>query len=127
METRIVEAGFTIEMTPGQPLLEGVGTMAFTKQWTGGMEGSSQGVMLGAGDPEQGEAGYVAMEVFTGSIEGRNGSVTLQQSGLMRADEPDLAYLVVPGSGTGELAGLDGSLELTVVDGVHRVRLALLG
>ena len=31
-----------------------------------------------------------------------------------------LLYEIVPGSGTGELKGIAGTLELEVVDGLHR-------
>lgn len=59
-----------------------------------------------------GSGQFVALEQFTGSIGGKSGSVTLQHVGTF---EPVRATLMVlPGSGTGELAGLSGqaSIEL---------------
>jgi hypothetical protein len=77
--------------------------------------------MLSAGDPATGDAGYVALEVFAGTIDGHPGTVALQQSGLMSDGNQVLHYDLVPGSGTGGLVGITGSVELTVDDGTHRV------
>ncbi|MFK4082475.1 DUF3224 domain-containing protein [Kribbella sp. NPDC020789] len=112
-----IKAAFTIDLRPGDPLLEATGRFGFSKQWTGDMAGTSTGVMLSAGDPATGTAGYVALEVFQGTIDGLEGSVALQQFGTMTG-ESTLYYEFAPGSGTGQLAGILGRLEL---DG-HDVR-----
>ncbi|WP_405062267.1 DUF3224 domain-containing protein [Kribbella sp. NBC_01505] len=104
-------AAFTIDLKPADPLLEATARFDFTKNWTGGMVGTSTGLMLSAGDPSTGKAGYVALEVFSGRIDGLNGTVVLQQFGTM-SDETTLYYEFVPGSGTGQLAGLLGKLKL---------------
>lgn len=106
---------------PAGDLDGALGRLTFTKTWTGAMAGTGRGVMLSAGDPQAGSAGYVAIEVFEGTIDGRAGSVSFQQFGRMTDGDSDLQYVVVPGSGTGDLAGMTGSIDLTVVDGVHRV------
>lgn len=119
-----VEATFVIEMSSADGLLPGTGRFDFTKQWSGGLAGRSTGVMLSAGDPASGRAGYVALEVFTGSLDDREGSFALQQFGTMDAGEPDLRYEIVPGSGGGELAGITGTVDLDVAaDGTHNVQL----
>lgn len=117
-------AEFAISMQPCDGLLEGTGRFEFTKTWSGGLAGASTGVMLSAGDPGAGAAGYVALEVFDGTVDGRPGTFAFQQFGSMAAGEPTLTYAVVPGSGTGELAGITGTVELTVVAGEHRVTLS---
>ncbi len=114
-------AQFTIDLTPGEPLYEGTGRFDFIKTWTGGLEGTSTGTMLSAGDQAAGMAGYVAIEVFAGALDGREGTFALQQFGTRDADGMALQYVVVPGSGTGELDGLRGTVQLDVVDGVHHV------
>ena len=114
-------AEFTINLTPADPLHEGTGRFDFTKTWTGGLTGTSTGSMLSGGDPSTGVAGYVAIEVFTGTVDGREGTFALQQFGTMDGGEPELVYLVTPGSGTGALTDLRGLVEMDVVDGVHRV------
>jgi hypothetical protein len=92
----------------------------FTKKFTGNLEGSSIGLMLSAGDPATGAAGYVAMEVVTGDLDGRQGSFALQQYGTMSPAGQRLEYEIVPGSGRGELVGIVGRLKLSVEQGSHR-------
>lgn len=110
-------AHFTITLAPGDPALPGTGRSDFTKEWTGDLAGTSAGVMLSAGDPEAGTAGYVALETFTGTLAGQSGSFTLQQLGSMGGADDRIVYEVVPGSGTGDLAGLTGSMALGGDDG----------
>ena len=115
-------AAFTIDLQPADPVVANTQRFEFHKSWSGGMQGSGSGVMLSAGDPSTGSAGYVAIETFTGSIGGRSGSLAFQQFGTMSGGDPVLRYEVVPGSGTEGLAGVSGTIELDVVDGEHRVR-----
>ena len=114
---------FEVTLTPLEPEL-GLGRFRIEKTWHGDIEGTGQGVMLSAGDPGAGRAGYVAMEVVEGSLGGRRGSFAFQQLGVMDASGQQLTYRVVPGSGTGDLTGLDGLLRLDVAeDGTHRYAL----
>lgn len=78
-------------------------------------------MMLSAGDPKEGDAGYVALEVLEGTIDGRRGTVMFQQFGTMRSGAAELRYEAIPGSGTGALAGMTGTVALEVVNGLHRV------
>lgn len=112
---------FEVDMTPGDGLLDGTARMDFTKTWSGGLSGTSRGLMVSAGDPEAGDAGYVGLEVVEGELDGRPGSFVLQQLGAMTGGEPVLVYGIVPGSGTGDLACITGVVDLDVVDGEHRV------
>lgn len=121
MSEQTAHARFSIDLRPGDPVLEGTGRMDFTKTWTGDLAGSSRGTMLSGGDPSTGHAGYVALEVFEGALEGRTGSFVLQQFGVMSGGAPELRYEIAPGSGTGELTGITGVVDLEVVDGVHEV------
>ncbi|MHB1738257.1 MAG: DUF3224 domain-containing protein [Actinomycetes bacterium] len=114
-------AEFTIDVQPGTPELDSTGRFDFTKIWTGEMAGTSRGLMLSAGDPSSGDAGYVALETFDGTIDGQHGTVALQQFGTMRDGDTVLRYELVPGSGTGSLVGISGRIELRVTDGIHRV------
>ncbi|MEE1649812.1 DUF3224 domain-containing protein [Brachybacterium sp. J144] len=120
-------ATFTIAMTPGDRLHPAEARLDLEKTWTGDLDGTSRGLMLTAGDPATGSAGYVALERFEGTIGGRRGAVTLLQLGTMAEGEPELRYAFAPGSGTGELAGLTGTLEIGEIDdaGVHTVSITL--
>ncbi len=70
--------------------------------------------MFGGGNPKQGAAGYVAIEVVTGALAGKHGSFALQHSATMDASGSNMTVLVVPGSGTGELKGLAGTFTIKI-------------
>lgn len=100
---------------------EGLGRFEFDKQFHGDLVAVSRGAMLSAGDPGAGSAGYVVIEIVEGRIGDREGRFALQHHGVMVAGEATLTVAVVPGSGTGDFAGITGDLELTVDDdGTHR-------
>ena len=86
--------------------------MTLEKRWSGDVTGVSSGEMLSYGSPKSGNAGYVAMERITGAVKGREGSFALQQSGTLDGGRPVMTVTVVPGSGTGGLAGLAGSMTV---------------
>ena len=89
------------------------------KEFSGGMVGKSEARMIAAHTATPGSAGYVAIEHFTGSVGGRSGSFVLQHHGLMEKGEAALTVTIVPDSGTGELAGISGSLEIDNDKGKH--------
>jgi hypothetical protein len=97
-----------------------LGRMSIDKVYRGAMEGTSQGEMLFAMGAAKGSGGYVAMERVTGTVDGRSGSFALQHSGTMASGTQTLSIIVVPDSGTEELVGLTGSMNISTVDGVHR-------
>jgi hypothetical protein len=118
-------ARFDIELTPADGVLPGTERFDFTKTWTGDISGTSAGVMLSAGDPAAGTAGYVALETFEGTVDGRQGTLVFQQFGSITKGSSQLRYEVVPGSGSGELEALAGEVDLQVADGVHEVTVYL--
>jgi hypothetical protein len=69
----------------------------------------------------EGQSGaYVALERVEGTLDGRHGSFALVHRGLVDDGAQDLAIIVAPGSGAGELAGLAGTFHLTIEGGEHR-------
>lgn len=85
-----------------------------TKTFEGGISGTSSTELLQAiaGD---GGAAYVGMERVAGEIDGRKGTFVLRHSASMTADGGgDMRVDVVPGSATGDLAGLTGELTITM-------------
>jgi hypothetical protein len=96
-----------------------IGRYGLDKQFQGGLEGTSKGEMLGAGNPATGTAGYVAIEQFTGTLHGRSGSFALQHFGTMEDNKFDLVVKVVPGSGTGDLLGISGTMTIKILSGKH--------
>jgi len=93
--------------------------MSIDKQFHGDLEGASKGEMLTAATRVKDSAGYVAIERVTGTLKGRNGSFTLQHSATMDRGKPSLSITVVPDSGTGELTGLSGTMNIKITDGKH--------
>lgn len=120
-------ATFTVDLTPAETLPGAADRFDLVKTWTGALEGASHGIMLTAGDPAGGSASYIATETFEGTLDGRAGTLTLQQLGTMSGGEPELSYVIAPGSGTGALAGLTGTLTIGAIDedGVHQVAVEL--
>lgn len=116
---------FEIEMTPAASEIdETVGRYNFTKTFHGNLQASGMGIMLSAGNPQAGEAGYVAIETVRGRLKGKDGGFALQQFGTMHGGTQALQYAVVPGSGHGSLEGITGVFNLTVEDdGTHRYEL----
>jgi len=96
-----------------------LGRMTIDKQFHGDLEGVSRGQMLTALTSVEGSAGYVAIERVSGTLHGRSGSFTLQHSSLMRRGEPQQNIIVVPDSGTGQLAGLAGKMVIKIGRGEH--------
>ena len=62
---------------------------------------------------EDGSASFVGLERIRGQLGGRSGSFVLQHIGTFEDGIVRVALTVVPGSGTGKLAGLigEGSFE----------------
>lgn len=106
----------TPQDTNGDPRL---GRFSLDKHFHGDLEGTSKGEMLTGGTSVKGSAGYVAIELVTGKLHGRNGSFILQHTGTMDRGKPSLSVTVVPDSGTDELVGLAGKMAITIAGGKH--------
>jgi len=87
--------------------------------YRGDLEGASAGEMMGAGNLAAGTAGYVAIEQVTGTLDGKSGSFALQHSSTMDRGTFDMNIRVVPGSGTGDLEGIAGTLTIIIDAGKH--------
>jgi len=111
---------FEVKATPVSPDTDTeFNRLTLDKQFHGDLEGTSKGVMLAASTSVKGSAGYVAMEKITGTLKGRSGSFILQHSGTMTRGEPELKVSVVPDSGTAQLVGLSGTMDIKITDGKH--------
>ncbi len=114
---------FEVKLSP-QPLADksadaALGRLSMEKQFYGDLEALSMGEMLSAGTAVKGSAGYVAMERVSGTLQGRSGAFVLQHIGTMTRGAAQLSVTVVPDSGTGQLAGLAGTMAITIIDGKH--------
>ena len=93
--------------------------MSIEKQYHGALEASAKGEMLSAGTEVQGSAGYVAIERVTGTLNGKTGSFVLQHNATLSRGAPSLNIVVVPDSGSGQLVGITGKLNVIIEGGKH--------
>ena len=96
-----------------------LGRMSIDKTFYGDLSGASKGEMLSAMTPVKGSAGYVAIEQVNGKLAGNVGSFVLQHFGIMDQGRDRLILEVIPDSGTGELAGLSGTMAIRIDEGQH--------
>jgi hypothetical protein len=115
---------FDVKITPQASDLapEGpnLGRMSIDKQYQGDLAGTAKGEMItAAGIAVKESAAYSAVERVTGSLHGKHGSFALQHTGIMTRGTPSLTITVVPDSGTGELAGLTGKMDIIIEGKQH--------
>ncbi|MPZ16424.1 MAG: DUF3224 family protein [Luteitalea sp.] len=115
---------FDVKITPQQAdnpdaQAANVSRLSLNKQYHGILEAAGHGEMLAFGDGTQSGA-YVAVEKVSGTLQGREGSFALVHRAVMRSGVPEgWSVTVIPDSGTGELAGLEGSMTIILADGKH--------
>lgn len=98
---------------PDRPAL---GRVTLRKTYSGALDGTAVAEMLTCvADPADLAQGavYTAVERFAGRLDGREGSFAFQHGAVSGGDAPsDPAGAVAPGSGTGALAGLRGTVAI---------------
>jgi hypothetical protein len=96
-----------------------------TEKFSGGIEGIGHADHVRAMNRD-GTGVFAGVERVTGTIDGRSGSFALTCHGTNpTADAVTGTWVVIPGSGTGELAGLRGRGEFTArlsPDGTWRAK-----
>ena len=115
----IAKGEFEVGMNPQSDEAFAAGRMTLDKVYQGDLSGTGKGQMLSLQTEVKGSAGYVALEQVAGTLGGRAGGFTLQHSGTMKRGASTLSVTVVPDSGTGELAGLSGSMTIVMQEGQH--------
>jgi Protein of unknown function (DUF3224) len=107
------------EIATGVPV--GIATME--KHYEGEVAGRSATLFTAAFDQATGIGTYVAMESFEGSVRGRDGSFNFAHSATTRGtDRSAEFFVIVPSSGTAQLAGIAGTGGLAIdADGTHRI------
>lgn len=113
---------FDVKMVPPSPgghPNDGFVHVSIDKTFHGDLEGSSRVEMMATGDGKSPVGGYVALERFTGRLAGRSGGFVMQHSGVMAPGLMEIHVVISPGSGTGELSGISGSLEIRMEGPKH--------
>jgi len=118
-----VKGEFDVKRTPEGGFDLGGGAVAghfrFDKQFQGALDATSVVHMLAVGTQVDGSAAYVAVERIDGTLDGLRGAFLTQHSGTLDRGAPALSVTVVPDSGTGELEGLRGRMQIDIVEGKH--------
>jgi acyl CoA:acetate/3-ketoacid CoA transferase beta subunit len=105
------------DLAPEGPNL---GRMSLDKQYHGDLDAAAKGEMItAAGIAVKESAAYSAVERVSGTLHGKKGSFALQHTGVMTRGTPNLNITVVPDSGTGELAGLSGTMDIIIEGKQH--------
>ena len=124
--THLSAGTFDVKMTPlpadAAAAGDTIGRMLLDKKYHGSLDATGKGQMLAMRTPVEGSAGYVAMELVVGKLDGRSGGFVLQHSGTMNRGAALLVLGVVPDSGTAELVGLSGNMEIIIAEGRHNYR-----
>lgn len=116
---------FDVKLNPQPATGEwGLGRLSIDKQFHGDLTATSAGEMLSAMTGVEGSAAYVALERVSGTLHGRRGGFTLQHTGVMNRGAAGLTVAVVPDSGSDELAGIAGTLDIVIDGDAHHYELA---
>jgi hypothetical protein len=111
--TQRASGSFEVQLEPIAS--EAFPRLALKKQFHGDLEGTSAGEMMSVDGTVEGSGAYVALERVTGTLGGCAGSFALVHNGTMRrGGELGMIVRIVPDSGTGELAGLTGAMEIVL-------------
>ncbi len=138
-KTMHAQGTFTVDVHPLTPTpAPGITRFSINKQIHGDLEATTQGEMFAAGDFAKGNAGYVAIEVVTGTLrpnrsntdiindihphdptQDKHGTFALQHTATMDSSGPKMTVIVVPGSGTGDFTGITGTITIIITPGRH--------
>ena len=93
--------------------------LSIDKKYHGDVQGTSTGQMQAIKD-DRNTGAYVALEKVVASLKGRSGTFMLMHYGYMSQGGVGRWLVeIVPDSGTGELAGLSGTMKIIQKDGKH--------
>lgn len=112
---------FEVKVTPAEATTSekgmGVSRYEIVKDWTGDFAGTSRGEMLTSFTESTGAMAYVAMEQVTGTLHGKTGTFYLAHKATMTKGDTasgEMSIVIVRGSGTGDLAGISGTLTIII-------------
>ena len=122
-QTMTAKGPFEVKLSPMETAHKdekGIARYSIDKVYHGDLEGSGVAEMLAALGEVKTSGTYVAIEVVRGTLAGKKGSFALGHIGTMQGGKQSLDIRVVPDSGTGELAGISGKMNILIAaDGKH--------
>jgi hypothetical protein len=110
---------FKVKLVPVSEATDPLMRMSIDKQFHGDLEATSQGQMMAGGNEANGARVYVALETVTGTLSGHKGSFILAHRGTMTGSDQALSIIIVPESGTEDLRGITGNVEIEITGGKH--------
>ena len=111
---------FNVTITPQESAPDApVARMLLYKEFHGDLEAVAHGEMTAAHEPLTGAGVYVAIDRVTGTLHGKSGSFLIAHRGIRNADGQELSIVIVPGSGTGQLTGITGTVGIEIVGKEH--------
>jgi len=117
-----VSGEFDVKTTPVDTGDDKMGMMMADKRYHGDLDATGKGRMLTGMTEVKGSAAYVAIERVSGKLKGAEGTFLLCHQGFMTRGTPALDIRVVPDSGTGGLAGIEGTMHIKITGGKHYYR-----
>jgi hypothetical protein len=111
----------TLKPQPADEYADGaaMGRMSIDKVYHGDLEGTGKGQMLTAMGAVKESGVYVAVEKIAGTLKGRSGGFAVHHTGIMNRGAQSLTITIVADSGTGDLAGIAGTMTIEIKDGKH--------
>jgi hypothetical protein len=123
----IAKGAFDVKMAPIETAHKdekAIARYSLDKVYHGDLEATGNGEMLASMGTVKGSGTYVAMEIVSGALMGKKGTFALAHTGTMQGGQQNLSINVVPDSGTGELEGISGTLNIIIAaDGKHSYEL----
>jgi Protein of unknown function (DUF3224) len=114
-----VSGEFDVKVTPVETGDDKMGMMILDKQYHGDLDATGAGRMLTGMTAVKGSGAYVAIERVKGKLRGAEGTFLMYHTGVMAKGAQSLSIRVVPDSGTGGLAGIEGEMHIKIADGKH--------
>ena len=109
------KGSFDVTITPQESAADApVARMLLYKELHGDLEAISHGEMMAAHEPLTGAGVYVAIDRVTGTLHGRSGSFLMAHRGIRNAEMQELSIVIIPGSGTGQLEGIMGTVGIEI-------------
>ena len=114
------EGPFDVTITPQESAPDAaVARMLLYKEFHGDLEAIAHGEMMAAGEPLTGAGVYVAIDRVAGTLHDRSGSFLMAHRGIRNSDGQELSIVIVPGSGTGQLTGITGTVGIEIAGKEH--------
>lgn len=98
-----------------------VGVSTMEKIYQGAIQGHSATLFTAAFDPSTRQGSYIAMESFSGTVDGIEGTFNfIHSASTTGSDRADAFFSIVKGSGTADLQHISGTGAIVIdADGAH--------